>query len=324
MIEWGAPWAFVLLLPALAVPLAPRLTGRRRLTVSNLSQFRRERTLKVLLAPVPSVLQVLALVLMVFALARPRITHRETLVESQGLDILLALDVSGSMAADDFTVRGMRVSRLDVAKGVVADFVQGRPNDRIGLVVFGEEAFTQVPLTLDTDALVDAVKRVELGIAGQRATAIGSAIAVSSKRLKELEAPSRVLILLTDGKSNAGRLEPQQAAQAAAALGIRIYTIGVGGGGGRGVMDLLLNQRSDLDERTLAEVAEITGGRYFRARDTETLMAVYETIDALETSPAEVREFVEHTELFRYPLVPGAVLFVLQLLLSSTWLRRWP
>ncbi len=318
--ELANPWALALLVPVLLLPLQRRLTGRNVLAVASVDGMERKLTLRLALAWVPGVLQVLALVLIVVALARPRVTRRDVMVESEGLDIILAVDTSGSMRADDFSMGLQPVNRLQVAKGVMGEFIEGRPHDRIGVVVFGEEAFTHVPLTLDHTTLLDIMDQVELGVAGAQGTAIGSAIAVSAKRLKDLEAPSRLVILLTDGRNNAGRIGPMEAAQAAAALGIKVYTIGVG-----------VQQRSlfgmlgdGLDEEGLTRIAEVTGGRYFRATDTNSLKAIYDTIDELEPSPAEVIQLVDHEERFRVFLVPGVLLLGLQLLLSGTWLRRGP
>ena len=195
----------------------------------------------------------------------------------------------------------------------------------MGLVVFGEEAFTQVPLTLDHDALVDFLRQVEIGMAGARQTAIGDAIAVGGKRLKELEAESRVMILLTDGRSNAGTVEPLEAAEAAKSLGIRIYTIGVGSKDGGGFMGLLSGgRRGELDEATLRAIAKKTGAQYFRAANAEALQEVYRTIDLLEKTTAESREFVHREEIFHPWVWGGLFMMLLHLLLGETVLRRLP
>jgi Ca-activated chloride channel family protein len=321
VIEWGSPWAFLLLVPVLLLPWQPRWTGRLRLTVPGLQVHQAGWTARRALAGLPRLLQVLGLFLVVVALARPRITHRSVVVESDGLDIMLAIDTSGSMRAQDFAGPRGAATRLDVAKAVMAEFVAERPHDRIGLVVFGEEAFTYVPLTLDHDTLADVLDSVQIGIAGESRTAVGSAIAIASKRLKDLEAESRLVILLTDGQSNAGHLEPLEAAQLAAALDIRVYTIGIGGPPRR---DFFGRSSDEVDEQTLRAVAEATDAQYFRARDARALQEVYATIDELEPSPAEVEELTHHEELYRRALVPGLLLLVMQLLLSTTWLRRFP
>ncbi len=326
MTEFGSPWAFVLLLPVLALPAQAWLTGRNRLAVARLEALEGTLSLRVLLAWVPAALRLLGLVLLVIALARPRITLTDTVVESEGLDILLAVDTSGSMQEEDLSIGRATQDRLAVAKRVLRDFIEGRPHDRIGVVVFGEEAFTFVPLTTDHASLLEVMRGVEIGVAGAQGTAIGSAIAVGAKRLKDLDAPSKILILLTDGRNNAGRIEPLQAAQAAAALDIRIYTIGVGGqassGGFGGLFRSMMSE--GLDEEGLKAIAEVSDGKYFRATSSTALEQIYATIDELEPSPAEVRELVHHEELFRRFAIPGALLLMLQVLLSHTVLRRGP
>lgn len=321
MDEFGSPWAFLLLIPVLLLPLQRGVSGRNALAVPGLAHVRHGFSLRRLVWWAPGVLQVVGLALLVVALARPRLVRRSVSVESEGLDIMLVLDTSGSMREEDLTSQGMPANRLQVAKGVMAEFIAGRPHDRIGLVVFGEEAFTQVPLTLDHQSLRSSLRSVEIGVAGSRGTAIGSAIAVSGKRLKDLEAPERIMILLTDGQNNAGRIDPMQAAEAAAALGIRVYTIGVGQRRS-GALSMLMND--GIDERGLTAVAEATGGQYFRATDARSLQRIYDTIDELEPSTAEVREIVDYVENFRRWLVPGLALLGLQLLLAQTWLRRGP
>ncbi len=320
MLEWAAPLWF------LAAPLAlaaPWLGKNPRFAWSSLAHVRGGSSWRTVLAPLPRVLLSLGLTLLVVALARPQRVDREQYVESEGIDIMLAIDTSGSMEQADYTLSGRRADRLTVAREVAATFVDGRPYDRIGLVVFGEEAFTQVPLTLDHDALIAFLRQVELGMAGDRATAVGDALAVSSRRLKDLDAPSKVVVLVTDGRSNAGQVSPMQAAQAAAALGIRVYTIGVGGEGRAGPLGLF-GGRSDLDERSLEAIAKTTGGRYFRAANTSALEEVYATIDALEKSTAQVRELVRREERYKPWLMSGLGLLLLSALLGETFLRRLP
>ncbi len=321
MIEWATPWAFVLLPLALALPLQGRLTGVARLRLPGPDVLEAGWTARRAMAWLPLALRVLGLVLVIVALARPRVSHRSTVVESDGLDIMLAIDTSGSMRNQDFRIAGRPVTRLEVAKGVIADFVEARPYDRIGVAVFGEQAFTHVPLTLDHGTLADVLQTVQIGIAGENRTAVGSAIAVAAKRLKDLDAPSKLVILLTDGQSNAGRLSPLEAAELAATLGIKVYTIGVGQETRRAFG---MGMGDGPDERTLTAVAEATGARYFRATSTTALKDVYAAIDELEPSPAEVEELVQHEELYRAWLGPGALCLLLSSLLGATWLRRWP
>lgn len=316
MIEWGSPWAFALLPLVLLLPLQRWLTGHNRLAVPGADTMKHGLSLRRLVWWLPGALRIVGLALLVVALARPRITSRDTMIESDGLDILLAVDTSGSMDTDDFALAFRRVSRMEAAKGVLDAFIEARPYDRIGVVVFGDEAFTLVPLTLDHDALRDTLGIIDVGIAGPNATAVGTAVAVSARRMKQVDAKERIVILLTDGRNNVPRPDPLDAARAAAALDIKIYTIGVGAS--RGFSD------AGIDERGLTQLAEITGGQYFRARSTEGLQEVFDTIDLLETSPAQVRQLVSHDEHFRDWLVPGLFFLLIEVLLRATWLRRGP
>jgi len=316
MIEWASPWAFLLLIPVLLLPLQGRLTGRNRLAVAKVDALKTRYTLRLMLAWLPRALQMAGLVLLIIALARPRLTKRQQMVESEGLDIMLAVDTSGSMEQNDLRAG----NRLEVAKKVMARFIEGRPHDRIGVVPFGEEAFTHVPLTLDHDTLLQALNNIEIGMAGARGTAVGSAIAVSAKRLKDLEAPDRIIILLTDGRNNAGRVSPLEAAQAAAALDITVYTVGIG----TKRRGFFASIGDGLDEQSLTRIAEATGGRFFLGKSSDSLEQIYATIDELEPSPAEVRDLVRHEERFRGWLWPGIALLFSQLFLGMTWLRRGP
>lgn len=322
MLEWATP-LWLLALPLAA--LAPWLSRGPRVRFSSFAVVDLPRTPRWLLAWLPPLVGSISLVALTIGLARPQLVDRERVIESEGIDILLVLDTSGSMEAQDFKLGGRAANRLEVAKEVVARFVAGRKDDRVGLVVFGEEAFTQVPLTLDHDALVDFLRQVEIGMAGGKQTAIGDAIAVGGRRLKELEAESRVMILLTDGRSNAGSVAPLEAAEAARALGIRIYTVGVGSRDGGGLFGLLRGRgRGDLDESTLRGIAKKTGAQYFRAADAQALKEVYKTIDKLETTTAESREFIHRQELYAPWVWSGLFLLLVHLLLGETVLRRLP
>ena len=323
MLEFQHPWFFLFLL---ILPLLTwrRLSKRGRAVAgwSSLSVVAGGRSWRTQLAFLPSVLEWLGLFALIVALARPQLTNRERVVESEGIDIMLAVDVSGSMESEDFRMRGRKVNRLAVAKGVVADFIENRPHDRIGLVVFGEEAFTQVPLTMDHAALLAFLDAVQIGMAGANRTAIGHAIAVSSRQLASLKAESRVVILLTDGRNNVGPLDPIAAATAANALEVRVHTIGVGSTGGGGFLGLA--RGDEVDVATLKAVAEATGGRTFRATDTRALREIYAVIDELETTTAEVSEYVHRDELYRKALVPGILFMLLHMVLGQTLFRRLP
>jgi Ca-activated chloride channel homolog len=322
MVEWLYPLWFL----ALPLALLPLWAGLRPHTLrySSLGAVQSRRTIRSFLPLLPSLLESIALICMVTALARPQIVNRETQRESQGIDILMAVDTSGSMESPDMGTRTQAMSRLEAAKLVMRAFVDERPDDRLGLVLFGQEAFVQVPLTLDHEALSQLLGDVEIGMAGKNATAVGTAIAIATKNLKELTAPSRILILVTDGKSNAGTVTPIEAARAAAALGIRIYTIGVGATSGRGLMGLLGGGGADVDEPTLRQIADLTGGRYYRATDAEALSQVYAEINSLEKTTAKVKEFTDPEELYLRYLLPALACSLLSILLSNSWLRRLP
>jgi Ca-activated chloride channel family protein len=317
--EWGTPIAFLLLPLALLLPWVSR---RPRLAWSAFSLSRDRVSARQALAWLPQALASIGLVCLVLALARPQYVDRQRVVEREGIDILLVLDTSGSMKADDYTVGRRRVTRLRAAKEVIGRFVEGRPDDRIGLVVFGDVAFTQVPLTTDHRAMRAFLEQVDIGMAGQ-STAIGDAIAIAAQRMKALEAPERVVILLTDGDSRTG-MSPREAAKAAAALDIKVYTIGMGTSGGGGMLGGIFGQASSLDESTLKDIARLTNARYFRADDTRSLEEVYATIDELEKTTAEVQEFVHRDERYHTVLAAGLLLLLVQQFLAQTWLRRLP
>ena len=324
MLELASPY-WLLGLP-LAV-MAPWLRRGVRVRLASLSTYTDGSGLRGRSHVIPSALASLGLVLLTLALARPQLVDRQRVLEREGIDIQIVLDTSGSMEAEDFVIGGRSANRLEVSKAVIAQFIEGRPDDRVGLVIFGEEAFTQVPLTLDHSAVVGMLSEVQIGMAGSRATAIGDAVAVAGRPLKDLSAESRVMILLTDGHNNAGRVDPIVAAKAAAALGIRIYTIGVGskdGARGGGLLGLFRTQRSDLDEPMLRELAGQTNARYFRAEDTQALQEVYATIDALEKTTAEATIFVHREERFQLAAAWGLVFLVLSTILGETLWRRLP
>ncbi len=297
---------------------------------SSLTLFQKEtKDQKNIFLQIPFFLRVLAFILIVFALARPQLANLHTEVSSEGVDIILALDTSGSMQALDFKIGNEEVDRLVVVKQVVADFIKHRVSDRVGMVVFGEMAYTQAPLTLDYDVLLSFLNQVEIGAAGD-STAIGDALALSVKRMKDLPSKSKVIILLTDGRSNAGQITPEKAAEIAAAYGIKVYTIGVGTTGAVpfpqqtvfGTRRLLVHL--DIDEETLQKIAEKTGGQFFRATDTEGLKKIYATIDKLEKSEAKVKHYEEYRDLFRYFLIPALLLLLLEMVLKETILRKFP
>lgn len=282
-----------------------------------------------ILERIPLALRYLAIALIVMGLARPQEGRQSREILSLGVDIILAIDTSGSMEALDFVKDEKRITRLTVVKDVVTEFVGNRENDRMGIVVFGEEAFTQCPLTLDHDILLSFLDRLKIGIAGD-STAIGSAIGIATKRLKDLKSESKVIILLTDGRNNAGSFSPLQAAEIAKALDIKIYTIGVGT---RGEAPFLVDtvfgkryvyQQVDIDEETLQKISAMTGAKYFRATDLQSLKDIYRQIDGLEKSEVKVIEHTDYKELFPLFLIPGLALILLEILATQTRLQRIP
>jgi Ca-activated chloride channel family protein len=280
-------------------------------------------------ARIPLILRALCLSLLVLAAARPQFYNVSRETKTSGVDIVLCIDTSGTMRALDFKLDGDAVDRLTAVKKVVKDFIVKRERDRIGLVIFGDEAFTQCPLTLDKGLLLTLVDKLEVGMAGDR-TAIGDAIAVAGKRLKDIKASSRILVLLTDGRHNAGDITPLQAAQAVRALGIKVYTIGVGGTGPAPFRvetmfgPRVAYQEVDLDEATLTAVAREGGGKYFRAADSKRLAEIYDIIDREEKSEVDVKEFFHFRELYPYVLVPALLLLGVEIALSLTLFRVLP
>jgi Ca-activated chloride channel family protein len=265
----------------------------------------------------------LVLALIIIALARPRTGAHAENVTSQGINIVLAIDLSSSMLAQDFLPQ----NRLEVAKDVVKKFIAARSSDRIGVVAFAAEALTQVPLTTDYPVVMAAVDNLAAGQL-EDGTAIGTAIATAANRLRDAPGRSRVMIVLTDGENNRGSIDPRTAAKAAAAFGIKIYTVGVGTEGmapvpvGRDVFGLKYENRIvRIDEPLLSDIAKTTGGRSFRARDAAALERIYEEINQLEREPVRTRSYVRYTELFRWPLYVAALLLVTELLLAA---RRGP
>ncbi len=301
------------------------------LRFSSLSYFKRiEQGSSIKYRHILISLRVLAIILLVIALARPQSGKSHSKVTTEGIDIVLALDVSGSMLAEDFNLNRKRRNRLYVAKEVVKDFIEWRENDRIGMVVFAGAAYTQCPLTLDYDVLLQFLDKVEIGMV-EDGTAIGSAIGVSVSRLKSSKAKSKVVILLTDGRNNAGGIDPLTAAELAKTFGMKIYTVGAGTKGlapypAKNLFGLKTYRsiQIDIDDETLTEIAKITGGKYFRATDTASLKEVYKQIDNLEKTKMEEAKYTEYSELFPYLLIPALGIFLFEIVLANTRFRRIP
>ena len=275
----------------------------------------------------------LSVALLIIALAQPRLTKSETKVSASGVDIAVALDMSGSMASEDFEVGRERLSRLAMAKDVLKKFVEKRPNDRIGIVAFATQAYIASPLTLDHEFLLQNLDRLELGTIDDSRTAIGSALSTAINRLRELKSKSKIVILMTDGQNNAGKVAPLTVAEASKKLGVKVYTIGVGMRGeapmptgrnpftGQKVYQLM---PVDIDEDTLQKIATMTGGKYYRADNSQRFQAIYAEIDKLEKTEAEVKKFSHHNELFAWVISPALGLLLLEVLLRHTIWRRLP
>lgn len=289
-------------------------------------------SMKVRFKNLPSILTLLALAMIIFALARPQLVNREREVSTKGTDILLALDLSGSMQAEDFKPK----NRLYVAKEVVKGFIEGRKNDRIGLVAFAGEAYTLSPLTLDYGILLTMLDSLELG-RFKDGTAIGMAIAEGTRGLKDSEAKTKIIILLTDGVNNSGNIDPLTAAKVAKALDVKIYTVGVGKEGGAPipVMNPIFGKVyardssgnvifTEMDEETLKEVAKISEAKYYRATSKDKLIQIYKEIDVLEKSDIKVKEFYHYREIYHYFLMAAIFLFLLSSLLRATLLWSYP
>jgi Ca-activated chloride channel homolog len=278
-----------------------------------------------------STLTWLALALFIAALAQPRFTRSETKVTASGVDIVVALDMSGSMISEDFEVRGQRVNRFNMARAVLRGFIDKRPNDRIGLVVFATQPFIATPLTLDHDFLTENLDRLKIGDIDENRTAIGSALSTAVNRLREVKSKSKIVILMTDGQNNSGKIEPLIAAEAAEALAVKVYTIGVGTRGMAPMPVIIGGQRVgtrpepvDIDEDTLQKIADRTGGKYYRADNAAHFQAIYAEIDKLEKTEKEVKKFAQHRELFAWAITPGLGLLLLETLLRQTVWRRLP
>lgn len=288
------------------------------------------KSLKISLVPHLILLRMFVLVLCIIALARPQkpITHHR--VFKEGVDIVLALDTSTSMEALDFIIGGKRYNRLHVVKQVVEDFISERVNDRVGMIAFAGRPYVVCPLTLDHDWLLTNMERVEIGMV-EDGTAIGSSIAAAVNRLRDSKAKTKIIILLTDGRNNAGKISPLTAADAARALGIKIYTIGAGGIGkvpypvrdafGRVRLQYI---EVDMDESSLAEIAKITNGKYFRATDTASLKKIYEQISQMETTPFKQPQYTRYEEQFDILLLWALGLLCLEQILRQTILLKIP
>ena len=319
-------WLSVLVAPMIGYYVWRTLRGGAAIQISSIDGvLRAPRTLRWYLRHLPFALRAAAFVLLVVALARPQDVERLEHADSEGIDIMLAIDVSGSMLARDF-----KPDRITAAKEVAGSFIADRYGDRIGLVAFAGEAYTQSPLTTDQGTLQTLLSRIRSGLI-EDGTAIGNGLATAINRLRESEAKSKVIILLTDGVNNRGEIAPMTAAEIARMQGIRVYTIGVGteGTAPYPAIDMFgqmtfVQQQVEIDEKTLTAIAESTGGRYFRATDKEKLRAIYDEINTLEKSKIELSEHVSYHELFLPWLLGALALLALEFLLATLVLKRIP
>jgi Ca-activated chloride channel family protein len=328
MFRFEDPWVLGLLA---IVPLTywlgargERRTGALRFSALDMAR-QAGNGISVWLPRVPALLGAVGVTAVIVALARPQTGITSETLLTEGIDIIMVMDVSSSMLAED-----LEPNRLQAAKGVAADFVGGRRNDRIGLVAFAGEAFTQAPLTLDYSVVQSLIGELQVGII-EDGTAVGMGLGTAVKRLQSSDAESKVVILLTDGRSNRGEIGPVTAARMAQALGVRVYTVGVGTRGNAPVPiadplvgTRLVPMRVDIDEPTLQEIAELTGGRYFRATDNESLTSIYEEIDQLERTEIEVENFTQYAERFPVVLAFGLLLLLMEVGLAQTVLRKLP
>ncbi len=331
--EFAHPWALVLLI---LLPLMAYLRGRRgkaaAIEYSGLSLFGTlARNRKIKPGGWLSALRYLALLCCIIALARPQKIDSITQVQESGIDMMLAIDLSPSMEALDYhKPDGEEISRVELVRETVGDFIKDRPNDRIGIVAFAGEAYLMSPLTLDHAWLLQNVECLKVGLAGD-ATAIGSALATCANRLRDQPSKSKIIVLLTDGANNAGKITPLAAAEAAHALGIKIYTIGAGSADmakfpihdafGRVTYTTI---PVDIDNEALQKIADIGGGKFFRAADYNTLTHVYKEINALETSKVDIKHFHHVKEYFVYALYPGLLFLGVEIALAHTRFRRLP
>lgn len=326
MFRFADPWlALLLAVIPVAVFLHKRRWRRPSLAVSETeSADRVPASFRVRTRWIVPLLSGLAFTLLVVGFCRPQWGERKIETLTEGVNIILAVDISGSMAAIDFKLKGEMVNRLEAVKSVVAEFISGRDGDRIGMVVFGTNAYTQVPLTRDYNTVAFILDRLKVGAAGEQ-TAIGDAIGISLKRLQDINSKSNVIILLTDGQSNTGEISPEEATEIAAARGVKIYTIGVGASG---KAPFLINhplfgqqyvyQQVDMDESALKEIAQNTGGLYFKAENTEALERIYKTIDAMEKTEAKSTVYAVYNDYYPWFVLLALLLLVMRMLLENT------
>lgn len=331
MLHFANPLALLLLI---CIPLFWRRNNQKKITPAGIpfifgsGDFElKESTLLKYRNAILSTLQIIAFIILVIALSRPQSGEYLSEEFSEGRDLIIAVDASGSMKALDFKINNKPVSRLEVLKNVVWSFIEARKGDRIGLIVFGQEVYTQCPLTSDHDLLLQYLSELEIGMAGD-STALGDALALSVKRIKDIPSQSKAVILVTDGLKTSGQMEPLQAAEIAKRLGVKVYTIGIGGQNkapfpvedifGRTQITYL---DIPLDEGTLRKISEMTGGQFFSAQKTEDLVNIYKEIDRLEARKESAPKLNITREYFKECIVAGLLLILIMETLSRTILR---
>lgn len=325
-IIFGKPWAFALLiiLPVLiAWYILKNNKQRSSIPVSVVSK-NGLGSWKTSLRHLPFICRLISLSLIIIALAKPQRMNAEQHAEGEGVDIILCIDVSGSMTAQDF-----QPNRLEAAKKVAIDFVNKRLTDRIGIVIFSGESFTQCPLTTDHNVLINAIQNIRNGLL-EDGTAIGSGLGTSVDRLRESKSKSKIVVLLTDGENNGGLIDPKTAKEIAKSFAVRVYTIGVGSEGfapqpvNTPLGIVMQNEKVSIDEKLLTEIALETGGKYFRARDNESLAGIYRNIDGLEKSKVEIINSIRYQDKY-FPFVLAAIIFLLlEVILNYTIFRKFP
>jgi Ca-activated chloride channel homolog len=331
MLRFASPlFLLLLVVAAFLIFFKLREKNRSHIKVSSLNGLDNvSYSFMVTLSKIVPILKIAALVCLIFALARPQSGDRKVNVTTQGVNIILALDLSESMRALDFKKDKKIITRLEAVKAVVLDFIMKRDGDRIGMVVFGSNAFTQLPLTRDYNTIAFILDRLKIGAAGPN-TAIGDAIGISLKRLEDIKSKSNIIILLTDGKSNSGQLSWQDAVKIAARRDVKIYTIGVGTKGKAPflVEDLFgkryVYQNVDVDLKALKTIAKKTDADFFHAKDLKSLSNIYEIINNLEKTKVNVDKWVEYKELYPWFLVPGLILLIFYILLMNTRFLKVP
>lgn len=326
-ITFGQPWLLLLFLIIPILIYWKFNKGKKQVAAIGISSTKglaNSRSWKNSFQQFPFIFRLLALSCLIVALARPQTKFDETQTEGEGIDIILAIDVSGSMTAQDFTP-----NRMEAAKKVAEDFVDNRPSDRIGVVIFAGESFTQCPLTTDHYVLKSQIAQIRNGLL-EDGTAIGSGLATSVDRLRNSKSKSKVVILLTDGMNNGGLIDPATALEIAKTFHVKVYTIGVGTDGyaptpvSTPLGIVMQNQKVSIDETLLKNIAQQTGGEYFRATDNKSLESIYKQIDKMEKSKVEITTFHRYTEKF-YPFIFAAMaLLLIEIILKYTLFKKFP